>query len=94
VASQADRQEGPSGRPKRLLSIRRAFTQLLVIGVTLPALLIWAVGQWTSDAAVNDLWEQLSQELTGHAVQRTLRYVETARSHAASTPCEPGGSGA
>ena len=48
-----------------------------MIGVTLPALLIWVVGHWTSDAAVNDLWEKLSHELAGHAVQRTLRFVET-----------------
>ena len=67
----------PLARPKHLLSIRRAFTQLLVIGVTLPALLIWGVGSWTSNASVNELWETLSHELAGHAVQRTLRYVET-----------------
>lgn len=64
-------------QPKRLLSIRRAFTQLLIVGVTLPALLIWGVGRWTSNAAVNELWQKLSHELADHAVQRTLRYVET-----------------
>jgi len=77
MASHPDLEPTPSSRPKRLLTIRRAFTQLLVVGVTLPALLIWIVGQWTSDAAVNELWEQLSRELADHTVQRTLRYLET-----------------
>ena len=77
MASTASPAPAPGTRPKRLMSIRRAFTQLLVLGVTLPALLIWAVGHWTADTAVNEMWEQLAEELAGHAVQRTLRYVET-----------------
>ena len=67
----------PSDKPKRLLSISRAFTQLLIIGVTLPALLIWVIGHWPSNAAVSDLWEHLSHELSGHAVESTLRFIET-----------------
>ena len=67
-------------RADRLPSIRRAFTMLLVLGVTLPAVLIWAVGRMTAGDAVNDMWHKLAHELTGHAIQRTLRYVETGRS--------------
>ncbi|MDF1700234.1 MAG: adenylate/guanylate cyclase domain-containing protein [Planctomycetota bacterium] len=69
-----------AARVARLPSIRRAFTTILVLGVTLPAVLIWGVGRMTAGEAVGELWEQLSHELTGHAVQRTLRYVETGRS--------------
>jgi adenylate cyclase len=58
-------------------SIRRALLQVLVLGIVLPAALVWGVGHLTAQAAVTVLWDGLSRRIADYAVERTLRYLET-----------------
>ncbi|MCK5802907.1 MAG: hypothetical protein KAI66_08745 [Lentisphaeria bacterium] len=66
-----------SGESKRHHSFGRALFQILVLGIFLPAGMIWTVGHFTARAAVAFLWDGLSDEISGHTVERTLRYLET-----------------
>ena len=50
---------------------------MLVIGILLPAALIWGVGRVTAKRAVTQLWGNLSREIADHTVERTLRRLET-----------------
>ncbi len=50
---------------------------MLVIGILLPAALIWGVGRVTAQRAVTELWGSLSHEIADHTVERTLRRLET-----------------
>ncbi len=67
------------GAGGRTHSFGRALFQILVLGILLPAGIIWGVGQITAHAAITYLWGGLSVELADHSVERTLRYLETGR---------------
>ncbi|MDJ0975765.1 MAG: adenylate/guanylate cyclase domain-containing protein [Planctomycetota bacterium] len=66
----------PATHP-RTQSISRALFQLLVLGILVPAALIWGIGHFTARAAVTELWSELSEEIADHTVERTLRFLET-----------------
>jgi len=68
------REDGQRRRPH---SFGRALFQILVLGILVPAGMIWAVGHVTARAAVTYLWDGLSREIAEHSVERTLRYLET-----------------
>ena len=47
---------------QRTQSISKALFQLLVLGILVPAALIWAIGHVTAKSAVAELWQELSQD--------------------------------
>ena len=66
-----------TGKDLPTYSIGRTLFQILLFGILVPAGLIWALGHVTARSAVTSLWNSLSKEIADHAVERTLRYLET-----------------
>ncbi len=62
---------------QRTHSISRALVQILVLGILVPAALIWFIGRMSARSAVTELWDELSREIVEHTVERTLRRLET-----------------
>lgn len=65
---------------QRTQSISRALLYLLVVGILVPAALIWAIGHATARSAVGTLWDGLAAEIADHTVERTRRFLETGES--------------
>lgn len=72
-----ERADPEASTQERTHSIGRALMQILVLGILVPAALIWSVGHISARSAVKELWEELSHEIVEHTVERTLRRLET-----------------